>query len=199
MPCGMRGGGVPRFHSHLFLMAVTWPDGGLPSPPRSRSHFIRRSPGAAFSLDRPSLPVMRPATSRVHRAIWFFILFQYIITPPGRCQERGGFLRRGCRVGIMVQCSRFGHGRGRRPGSPAAARHGGALGLGTRPNRRKTCRKKGREPSGARSLRAVPLFFRHLPRGGKSGTMERINRQYSTKFDTCGSHSQERRRKICIA
>ena len=70
-------------------MAVTWPDGGLPGPPRSRSHFIRRSPGAAFSLGRPSLPVMRPATSRVHRAIWFFIPFQYIITPPGRCQGRG--------------------------------------------------------------------------------------------------------------
>ena len=76
---------------------------------------------------------------------------------------------------------------------------GGALGLGTRPNRRKTRRKKGKEPSGARSLRAVPLFFRHLPRGGKSGTMERINRQHSTKFDTGGSHSQERWGKICIA
>ena len=76
------------------FMAVTWPDGGLPSPPRSRSHFARISPEGRFQPGRPLsdgfLPDYFPRSLRY----LVFLLVQYTIIPAGTCQEGGVFFRR---------------------------------------------------------------------------------------------------------
>ena len=196
MPCGMRGGGtaVPlSFISHGRDVAGR----RAPRSPALPLAFHPTLPGGGF---QPGPPLSAGYASgyfpRSSRYLVFHTVSVYYHTPGKVSREGVDFCAGAAGWELWYNVPGLGMAGGRRPGSPAAAGHGGALGLGTRPNRRKTCRKKGREPSGARSLRAVPLFFRHLPRGGKSGTMERINRQHSTKFDTGGSHSQERRGEI---
>ena len=61
------------------------------------------SPKAAFSLGHPSLTAPGRTTHGVHHAIWFFIPFQYTITPAGRCQGAGKFLVLPFYIDIMME------------------------------------------------------------------------------------------------
>lgn len=180
-------------------MAVTWPDGGLPGPPRSRSHFVRRIPEGRFQPGRPLSDGYASELLPAFIALFRFHTVSVYYHTPGKVSREGWIFAPGLPGGNYGTMFPVRAWQGETPWFPGCGRAWRGAGAGNTAKQEKNVQKKGQGTVRGQEAPGGSAFFRLLPRGGKSDTMERINRQYSTKFDTCGSHSQERRRKICIA
>ncbi len=198
MPCGMRGGGtaVPlSFISHGRDVAGR----RAPRSPALPLAFHPTLPGGGF---QPGPPLSAGYASgyfpRSSRYLVFHTVSVYYHTP-GKVSREGGIFAPGLPGGNYGTMFPVRAWQGETPWFPGCGRAWRGAGAGNTAKQEKNVQKKGQGTVRGQEAPGGSAFFRLLPRGGKSGTMERINRQYSTKFDTCGSHSQERRRKICIA
>ncbi len=76
-------------------------------------------------------------------------------------------MRRGRRVGIMVQCSRFGHGRGETPWFPGCGRAWRGAGAGNTAKQEKNVQKKGQGTVRGQESPGGSAFFPALAKRGE--------------------------------